>query len=146
MLLLKNKRLLSLSLVGSKSYRQAGVSQCSKFRIASALDLHLAIALLCNCCHDPIIVRSAQTCPLFTGFAQLAHPSRCSLTTLTTVSFCIRYSSSCVLISPGSVHVGSLSLSGLQSRHQIHHRLHHLHLFISMFNGNPRSLPHKSQG
>ena len=30
------------------------------------------LLLLCNCCHDPFIVRSAQTRPLFTGFTQLA--------------------------------------------------------------------------
>ena len=42
----------------------------------------------CNCCHDPLIERSAQTRPPFTGFSQLAHPSRCSRSTLTTVCFC----------------------------------------------------------
>ena len=42
----------------------------------------------CGCCHDPFIVRSARTCPPFTGFNQLTHPSRCSRSTLTTVCFC----------------------------------------------------------
>ena len=46
----------------------------------------------CNCCHDPFIVRSAQTRPPFTGFTQLAQPSRCSRSTLTTVCFCARVS------------------------------------------------------
>ena len=55
-----------------------------------AIASHLAFALLCNCycCHDPFIVRSTRTCPPFTGFTQLAHPSRCSRSTLTTVCFC----------------------------------------------------------
>ena len=48
----------------------------------------------CHCCHDPFIVRSAQTRPPFTGFTQLAHPSRCSRSTLTTVCFCARVSRS----------------------------------------------------
>ena len=59
---------------------------------------HCLLLLLCrssaycpsftHCCHDPFIVRSTQTCPPFHGFIQLAHPSRCSRSTLTTVSFC----------------------------------------------------------
>ena len=53
------------------------------------------LLLLCNCycCHDPFIVRSAQTCPPSTGFTQLTHPSRCSRSTLTTVCFCAADSS-----------------------------------------------------
>ena len=42
----------------------------------------------CHCCHDPLIVRNAQTRPPFTGVTQLAHPSRCSRSTLRTVRFC----------------------------------------------------------
>ena len=38
--------------------------------------------------HDPFIVRSAQTCPPFTGFTQLAHPSRCSRSTVFTSGLC----------------------------------------------------------
>ena len=38
-------------------------SQFTKFRVAFAIALHLALALPCNCCHDPFIVRSTQTCP-----------------------------------------------------------------------------------
>ena len=65
----------------------------------------------CNCCHDPLIVKSAQTRPPFTGFSQLAHPSRCSRSTLTAVCFCAS-------VSPGlCVHIG------FATRHQIHHRL-----------------------
>ena len=71
-----------------------GASQFTKFRVAFVIALHLALVLFCNCCHDPFIVRSAQTCPQFTGFTQFAHPSRCSRSTLTTVCFCIRCSSS----------------------------------------------------
>ena len=50
-------------------------------------------------------MRSAQTCPPFTGFTQLAHPSRCSRSTLTTVCFC-------ALVFRD--HIASLSFSGLQ--------------------------------
>ena len=49
------------------------------------LALLLAIAVMIR----SFIVRSAQTCPPFTGFTQLAHPSRCSRSTLTTVCFCV---------------------------------------------------------
>ena len=48
----------------------------------------------CHCCHDPFIAKSAQTRPPFTGFTQLAHPSQCSRSTLTTVCFCARVSGS----------------------------------------------------
>ena len=41
-----------------------------------------------NCCHDPFIVRSAPASLSLTGFTQLAHPSRSSRSTLTTVCFC----------------------------------------------------------
>ena len=66
-----------------------GASQFTNFRVACAIALHLALPLICNCycCHDPFIVRNAQTCPPSTGFTQLSHPSRCSRSTLTTVLF-----------------------------------------------------------
>ena len=61
---------------------------------------HCLLHLLCSCfahcpcfahcCHDPFIVRSTQTCPPFTGFTKLAHPSRCSRSTLTTLNFYTR--------------------------------------------------------
>ena len=60
-----------------------------KFRAASC---HCFAS--CSCCHDPFIVRSAQSRPPFTGLTQLAHPSRCSRPTLTTVCFCAFDSSS----------------------------------------------------
>ena len=44
---------------------------------------------LLHCCHDPFIVTSALSRPPFTGFTQLAHPSRSSRSTLTTVCFCV---------------------------------------------------------
>ena len=53
----------------------------------------LLLLCKCYCCHDPFIVRSAQTCPPSTGFTQLTHPSRCSRSTLTTVCFCAADSS-----------------------------------------------------
>ena len=59
------------------------VSQFTKFRAASC---HCFAS--CHCCHDPFIVRSAQTRPPFTGFTQRAHPSRCSRPTLTFRLFC----------------------------------------------------------
>ena len=101
-----------------------GVSQFTKFRVAFCRCCAPCPCFAsCTCCHDPFIVRSAQTCPPFTGFTQLAHPSRCSRSTLTTVYFCTR-SSSCVF-SPGlCVHFGSAAL------HQIQHRLRHLHLVV----------------
>ena len=117
--------------MGSKVLAKwSGQSVFTKFRAASCHCFAPCPCFAsCNCCHDPFIVRNAQTCPPFTGFTQLAHPSRCSRSTLTTVCFCIR--SSCALFSPGlCVHFGSLSFSGLQSPHQIHHRLHDLHLVV----------------
>ena len=112
----------------SPTLKSVSVYKCSR----CILPLHctLPLPLLCNRCHDPFIVRNAETCPPFIGFTQLAHPSRCSRETLTTVCFCIR-SSSCALFSPGlCVHFGSLSVSGLQSLDQIHHRLRHHHLAV----------------
>ena len=57
---------------------------------------HCVLLLLCpcfaHCCHDPFIVRSTQTSPPFLVFTQLAHPSRCSRSTLTTVCFCFCFS------------------------------------------------------
>ena len=86
-----------------------GQSVFTKFRAASSHCVAPRTCFAsCNCCHDPFIVRSAQTCPSFTGFTQLAHPSRCSRSTLTTVYFCARVSG---------------FTSGLQPRHQIHHKL-----------------------
>ena len=74
-----------------------GQSVFTKFRVASC---HCVAPCPCfasfNCCHDPFIVRSAQTRPPFTGFTQLAHPSRCSRSTLTTEGFCARVSVPCV--------------------------------------------------
>ena len=66
----------------------------------------------CHCCHDPFIVRSAQTRPPFTGFTQLAHPSRCSRSTLTTVCFCARVSGSAA---PTSI-IGSSVVSMVSRR------------------------------
>ena len=56
--------------------------------IARSWALFCHCSASCHCCHDPFIVRSAQTCPPLTGFSQPAHPSRCSRSTLTTVCFC----------------------------------------------------------
>ena len=58
--------------------------------------------------------------PPFTGITQLAHPSRCSRSTLTTVCFCIRVS---VFTSGLCLYQVSVFISGLQPRHQVHHRL-----------------------
>ena len=65
-----------------------GVSQFTKFCVASCRCVAPCPCFAsCNCCHDPFIVRSAQTCPPFAGVTQLAHPSRCSRSTLTAVCF-----------------------------------------------------------
>ena len=64
-----------------------GVGQFTKCCVASCPCL-----ASCDCCHDPFIVRKAQTRPPFTGFTQPALPSRCSRSTLTTVCFCARAS------------------------------------------------------
>ena len=116
--LVLKKRLLSviiahlLALKSSPASNLASVSS-QKFALHFTIALHLATCFAsCNCCHDPFIVRSAQTRPPFTGFTQLAHPSRCSRSTLTTVCFCARASPRV-----------SVFTSGLQPRHQIHHRL-----------------------
>ena len=69
---------------GLKVIANFGVGQYSKFRVASC-----HCVALCPCCHDPFIVRSAQTCPPLNGFNQLAHSSRCSRSTLATVCFCV---------------------------------------------------------
>ena len=70
-----------------------GQSMFTKFRAASCHCVSPCPCFAsCNCCHDPFIVRSAQTCPPFAGFTQLAHLSRCSRSTLTTVCFCARVS------------------------------------------------------
>ena len=133
--------------MGSKSYRQLWSQPVHKFSRSFAIALHLALAVHCNCCHDPFIVGSAHTCPPFTGFTELAHPSRCLRSTLTTVCFCIRSSStstsssssssSCALISPGlCVYFGSAAL------HQIHHRLRPLSSCSGV--GDPRSVEYQS--
>ena len=90
-----------------------GVSQFKKFLGAFCIcfaPCHCFAS--CNCCHDPFILRSAQTCPPFTDFTKLALPSRCSRSKLTAVCFSVRV----------SLRV-SVSTSGLQPRQQIHHRL-----------------------
>ena len=79
--------------MGSKSYRQPQSWRRSLFKISRCICHCVApcscfVPCNCCCCHDPFIVRSAQTCPPFTGFTQLVHPSRCSRSTLTTVCFC----------------------------------------------------------
>ena len=98
--LVYNHSLLLIPLVSALCHHRAfmssevlakfGVSQCSKFRAASChcvAPCHCFPS--CNCCHAPFIVRSAQTCPPSIGFTQLAHPSRCSRSTLTTVCFSV---------------------------------------------------------
>ena len=96
--------------VGSKSYRQVRrQSVFEKFRFA-----YCTCCAPCHCfaschrCHDSFIVRSAQTRPPFTGFTQLAHPSRCSRSTLTTVCYCARVS---VITSGLCVYIGSATPS-----------------------------------
>ena len=77
--------------MGSKSFRQVGVNQFTKIRAAHCrcfAPCPCFASCSCFCCHDPFIVRSAQTRPPPTGFTQLAHPSRCSRSTLPTVWFC----------------------------------------------------------
>ena len=106
-----------------------GVSRCSQnFRAASCHCFAPRPCFAsCNCCHDPSIVRSAQICPPFTGFIQLAHPSRCSRSTLTTVSFCalvFRDHVGFVSFSSLCVHIGSAAI------HWIHHGLRHFHLVV----------------
>ena len=73
--------------MGSKSYRQVGRQSVFKFS-RCILPLRCPCFASCHVCHDPITVRRAQTYPLFTGFTQLARPSRCSRSTLATVCFC----------------------------------------------------------
>ena len=76
-------------LSGSIANSRLGVSQFTKFRAASCHCIASRPCFAsCNCCHGPFIVRSAQTRPPFTGFTQLAHPIRCSRSTLTTVCSC----------------------------------------------------------
>ena len=99
---------LSSRVHGSKVPAKFGVSQCSKIpRCILSLRCTCPCFASCDCRHDSFIVRSAQTRPPFTGFTQLAHPSRCSRSTLTTVCFCAR----------ASLRV-SVFTSGLQPRHQ----------------------------
>ena len=88
----------------------------ANFRVAS-----------CNCCHDPFIVRSAQTCPPFIGFTQLAQPSRCSRSTLTTVCFCARVS---VITSGLCVSIGSLCSYRVCSPSPDPSSARHLHLVV----------------
>ena len=112
--LVLEKRLLSLSssrIHGLKviASSKVGVSQFTKFRAAFC---HCFASW--NCCRGPFIVRSAQTCPPFTGFTQLAHPSRCSRSTLTAVCFCACFS---VFTSGLCVYIGSLFGSAAPSPH-----------------------------
>ena len=67
----------------------------------------------CNCCHDPFIARSAQTRPQFIGFIQLAHPSRCSRSTLAIVCFCARVSRSAAPITRSIIGPPPSSCSGV---------------------------------
>ena len=91
------ERLLSLSVILARHWALKVIRQL--VRSVSLHEIsHCLLLLLCSCfahcpcfahcCHDPFIVRSTQTCPPFLGFIQLAHPSRCSRSTLTTVCFC----------------------------------------------------------
>ena len=125
--LVLKKRLLSLSssrIYGLKKLSPtpnlASVSQFTKFRGASCHCVAPCPCFAsCNCCHDPFIVRSAQTCPPFTGFTQLAHPSRCSRSALTTVCFCAHASLQVSVFTSGSQFV----YIGVATLHPIHHRL-----------------------
>ena len=93
-------QLSSLRIRGlSKFSRSGAVNQCSKFRAASCHCVAPCPCFAsCNSSHDPFIVRSAQTRPPFTGFTQLAHPSRCPRSTLTTVCFCILQTCNVVVV------------------------------------------------
>ena len=64
-----------------------GDSPFTKFRAACYCVAPCPCFASRNCCHDPFIVRHAQTCPPLTGFTYLAHPSRFSGTTLITARF-----------------------------------------------------------
>ena len=77
-----------------KVFAKFGVSQFTNFCVASCHCVAPCPCLAsCNRCHDPFIVRSAKTRPPFTGFTQIAYPSRCSRSTRTTVCFYARASS-----------------------------------------------------
>ena len=87
----------------SESYRQLqNLASVSSQKIYVAFCCHCISHCLCfvscNRCHDPFIVRFAQTCPSFTGFIQLAHPSRCSRSTLTTACSSVVVTGLCVHI------------------------------------------------
>ena len=75
------------SLILSCHHRASGWSKSSRQVWRQSVFTKFCVAS-CHCCHDPFIVRSAQTRPPFTGCTQLAHPSRCSRSTLETVCFC----------------------------------------------------------
>ena len=100
----KKKQAFDLSVIiahfWAESYRS--LRSWSEFKISQCiLPLRCTMPLLCFFCHDPFIVRRAQTCPPITGFTQLAHPSRCSRSTLATVYFCaLDFGSPCVCV-PG---------------------------------------------
>ena len=132
----KNKHLLSLSssrIYGLKVIANFGVGQCSKFLAAPCHCVAPCPCFAsCNCCHDQFIVRSAQTCPPFNGFPQLAcirldvHADNC-------LFLC-----SCFPLGLG-VHFGSAAL------HQIHNKLVSLHLVVEcgihgQLNTNPANL------
>ena len=111
--------------LGSESYRQ--IWRQSLFKISRCVCRCIAYCPFfapcpCYCSHDPFIVRSAQTCTPFTGSV--------SMFTINVDNFLFQFS--CF-----RDHVGSLCLyrvsvfiSGLQLRHQIHHRLVNLHLAV----------------
>ena len=62
--------------------------------VALALSLLCSLTLLCSLLSGSFTVKSTQTCPPFIGLTQLAHPSRCSRSTLTTVCFCFYFCAS----------------------------------------------------
>ena len=66
-----------------------GVGLFKISRCILPLRCNLPLSCFLHFCHDPSIVRSAQTCPPFDGFTQFVHPSRCSRSTLTTVCFLV---------------------------------------------------------
>ena len=106
--------------MGSKSSRQPQTWRQSvhKFRAASChcfASCHCSAS--CHCCHDPFIVRSAQTRLPFTGFTQLCTSvSTFTINVDNCLFVCCRFPCTfflwSVLVSPG-----------LQPHHQIHHRL-----------------------
>ena len=123
----------------SKRSPTAGVQPQPGPETASALSLssslheisHCLLLLLCSCfahcCHDPFIVRSTQTGPPFLGFTQIAHPSRCSRSTLTTVCFS---SCSCSCFCSCFCFCLCFCFCFCAGVSEIHHRLTSLHLEV----------------